>query len=279
MARLEDLSVEEIRKRYVESPEPVSAQVLTRLQKDSRLGVKKLLAVLKKRHERERDERLRLDAMRHFELVLWKSGVTDVAGVDEAGVAPLAGPVVAAAVMFPPGADIAGINDSKQVDPEMREALAKEIRAKASGVAVGIATVEDIDRINIFQARMVGMRRTLERIGVPVAEARIDGNHLPPGLTCTARAIIDGDALDRAIAAASILAKVERDRIMTELDAVHPGYGFASHKGYSTPEHFAALQKLGPSPIHRRSFEPVRRLLQPELALFVPGPETLPEPA
>ena len=126
---------------------------------------------------------------------------------------------------------------------------------------------------------MVGMRRTLERIGVPVAEARIDGNHLPPGLACTARAIIDGDALDRAIAAASILAKVERDRIMTSLDAVHPGYGFASHKGYSTPEHFAALNRLGPSPIHRRSFEPVRRLLQPELALFEPAAEPVPEPA
>ena len=141
MARLEQLSVEEIRKRYVESTEPVSAQVLTRLQKDPRTGVKKLLGVLKKRHERERDERTRLDAMRHFELVLWKSGVQDIAGVDEAGVAPLAGPVVAAAVMFPPGTDIAGINDSKQVDPETREELAKEIRARASGIGVGISTV------------------------------------------------------------------------------------------------------------------------------------------
>src|SRR5688500_3666408 len=124
MARLEDLSVEEIRKRYVESPEPVSAQVLNRLQKDSRLGVRKLHAALRKRFEREQKERVRLDAMRHFELVLWKSGVKDIAGVDEAGVAPLAGPVVAAAVMFPPNTDIEGIDDSKKLDPPAREELA-----------------------------------------------------------------------------------------------------------------------------------------------------------
>ena len=157
MPRLEQLSVDEIRKRYVESTEPISAQLLTRLQKDPRTGVKKLLALLKKRHERERDERTRLDAMRHFELVLWKSGVKDIAGVDEAGVAPLAGPVVAAAVMFPPDTDIAGINDSKQLDARTREELAREIRAKATGVSVGIGTVEDIDRINIYHASLLAM--------------------------------------------------------------------------------------------------------------------------
>src|SRR5688572_10247796 len=160
--KLEELSVDDIRKRYVESTEPVSAQVLTRLQKDPRTGVKKLLSVLKKRYERERDERTRLDAMRHFELVLWKSGVQDIAGVDEAGVAPLAGPVVAAAVMFPPNTDIEGINDSKQLDAQQREALAVEIRARASGVSVGIASVEDIDRINIYHAALLAMRRAVE---------------------------------------------------------------------------------------------------------------------
>src|SRR3954462_11120531 len=144
MARVEELSIEDIRKRYLESDEPVPPQILGRLQRDPRLGVQRLHAALRKRYEREREERIRLDAMRHFELVLWKSGIQDIAGVDEAGVASLAGPVVAAAVMFPPGTDIAGINDSKQLDPQQREELAVEIRAKASGVSVGIGTVEDI---------------------------------------------------------------------------------------------------------------------------------------
>src|SRR5687768_6823279 len=132
MARIEELSVEDIRKRYLDKSEPVSAQVLNRLQKDSRLGVRKLCEALKKRFEKERGERTRLDAMRHFERVLWKSGVKDIAGVDEAGVAPLAGPVVAAAVMFPPNTDIEGIDDSKKLDAQTRTRLAVEIRAKAS---------------------------------------------------------------------------------------------------------------------------------------------------
>ena len=190
-----------------------------------------------------------------------------VAGVDEAGCGPLAGPLVVAAVVLDPGREIRGLADSKVLCAERREVLAARIRERALAFSIVVIEVEEIDRVNIFHARMNGMRRTLETIGLAIAEARIDGNHLPPGLTCTARAIIDGDALDRTIGAASILAKVERDRRMVELDAVHPGYGFAQHKGYSTPEHFAALERLGPSPIHRRSFEPVRRLLQPELAL------------
>jgi ribonuclease HII len=190
-----------------------------------------------------------------------------VAGVDEAGCGPLAGPLVVAAVVLDPRREIRGLADSKVLCAERREVLAARIRERALAFSIVVIEVEEIDRVNIFHARMNGMRRTLETIGLAIAEARIDGNHLPPGLTCTARAIIDGDALDRTIGAASILAKVERDRRMVELDAVHPGYGFAQHKGYSTPEHFAALERLGPSPIHRRSFEPVRRLLQPELAL------------
>jgi len=193
-----------------------------------------------------------------------------VAGVDEAGCGPLAGPLVVAAVVLDAQREIRGLADSKVLAPERREVLAARIVERAVAYAIVVVEVDEIDRVNIFHARMNGMRRTLENIGVEIAEARIDGNHLPPGLTCPARAIVDGDALDRAIGAASILAKVERDRRMVELDAAHPGYGFAQHKGYSTPEHFAALARLGPSPIHRRSFEPVRRLLQAEL--FAPVP-------
>jgi ribonuclease HII len=162
MARVEELSIDEIRKRYVEEKQPVSQQVLNRLQRDKRQGVQRLYATLSKRFERERDERVRLDAMRHFERVLWKSGVRDIAGVDEAGVAPLAGPVVAAAVMFPPETEIAGVDDSKKLDAPTREALAVEIRAKASGVAVGIAAVEEIDELNIYHASLLAMRRAVE---------------------------------------------------------------------------------------------------------------------
>jgi len=267
MARLEDLSVEEIRKRYVEGPEPVSAQVLTRLQKDSRLGVKKLLAVLKKRHERERDERMRLDAMRHFELVLWKSGVKDIAGVDEAGVAPLAGPVVAAAVMFPPGTDIAGINDSKQVDPQTREELAKEIRAKASGVAVGIGTVEDIDRINIYHASLLAMQRAVEGLPRKPQHVLVDARTVP-GIDMPQNAFNKGDGLNFSIAAASIIAKTARDAMMCELDRAYPGYGFATHKGYPTPEHRKAFMELGPCKVHRMSFPVIHEMLGEYSALF-----------
>src|SRR5689334_11581515 len=150
MARVEELSVDEIRKRFIEGKHPLTQQILNRLQRDRRQGVQRLYAALKKRFERERDERLRLDAMRHFERVLWKSGVRDIAGVDEAGVAPLAGPVVAAAVVFPPDTYVDGVDDSKKLDAATRERLSVHIRQKASGVAVGIATVEEIDRLNIY---------------------------------------------------------------------------------------------------------------------------------
>ena len=204
-----------------------------------------------------------------------------VAGVDEAGCGPLAGPLVVAAVVLDPAREIRGLADSKVLTHERRCVLSARIVQRAIAWAVVVIEVEEIDRVNIFHARMNGMRRSLERIAatLAIAEARIDGNHLPPGLTCPARAIVDGDALDRSISAASILAKVERDRLMVGLDAVHPGYGFAAHKGYSTPEHFAALERLGPCPVHRRSFEPVRRLMQPGFAFAPVEAEREPEPA
>ena len=267
MARLEDLSVEEIRKRYVESTDPISAQVLARLQKDPRTGVKKLLAVLKKRHERERDERTRLDAMRHFELVLWKSGIRDIAGVDEAGVAPLAGPVVAAAVMFPPDTDIPGIDDSKQLDAPTREALAKEIRAKASGVSVGIGSVEDIDRINIYHASLLAMQRAVEGLPRKPQHVLVDARTVP-GIEMPQNAFNKGDGINFSIAAASIIAKTTRDAMMLELDREYPGYGFASHKGYPTAEHRRAFMELGPCRFHRMSFPVIHEMLGEYSALF-----------
>jgi ribonuclease HII len=267
MSRVEELSIEDIRKRYLDKDEPVSAQILTRLQKDRREGVKKLHAVLKKRFEKQRDERLRMDAMRYFEKLLWKSGIQDIAGVDEAGMAPLAGPVVAASVMFPPDTEINGINDSKQLDAPTREELAKEIRAKASGVAVGIVSVEEIDAVNIYHAGLLAMRRAVEGMPRPPQHVLVDARTIP-GVPMPQNAFNKGDGINFSIAAASIIAKTTRDAMMDELDRRYPGYGLASHKGYPTPEHKAAIVKLGVCEIHRMSFPALHELQGEFSAVF-----------
>ena len=188
-----------------------------------------------------------------------------VAGVDEAGRGPLAGPVVVAAVILDPRRPIDGLADSKVLSEAQRDELAPLIRAHALAWSVVAVDIDEIERLNILGATLVGMERALRALQTAPVLALIDGNRLPKNLPCRARAIVDGDATEPAIGAASILAKTERDRIMRELDLLHPGYGFARHKGYPTPEHFAALEQLGPCAIHRRGFEPVRRLVAPEL--------------
>ena len=181
------------------------------------------------------------------------------AGVDEAGRGPLAGPVVVAAVILDPARPIAGLGDSKQLSEKKREALYPQIVECALAHCVVVVEAEEIDRLNIFQATMAGMRRAVAGLTPAAHEALIDGNKLPRDLPCPGRAIVGGDALEPAIGAASILAKVTRDRLMVAMESIHPGYGFAVHKGYPTPAHLAALQRLGPCPQHRRSFAPVRR--------------------
>jgi ribonuclease HII len=181
------------------------------------------------------------------------------AGVDEAGRGPLAGPVVVAAVILDPARRINGLRDSKVLVPERRTQLAERIRERAVAFSVVAIDVGDIDRLNIYHATMLGMTRARAALAPAPELALIDGNRLPKQLCCGGRAIVDGDALEPAISAASILAKVTRDALMVELDARFPGYGFAQHKGYSTPEHFAALERLGPCSEHRRSFMPVRQ--------------------
>lgn len=184
--------------------------------------------------------------------------VDGLAGVDEAGCAPLAGPVVVAAVILDPAARINGLDDSKILPEPTREKLYARIVARARAWSVVAVGVEEIDRINIFHARMAGMVRALEGLARAPVFALIDGNRLPRSLPCPARALVDGDAIAPSISAASIIAKVTRDRMMREMDARWPGYGFARHKGYPTPGHREALQRLGPCPEHRRSFAPVR---------------------
>jgi len=187
-----------------------------------------------------------------------------VAGVDEAGRGPLAGPVVVAAVILDASKPIRGLNDSKQLNEATREKLYGRIIERAIAWSVIFVEREEIDRINIFRATMQGMTRSLLGLATPPGYALIDGNRLPRQLPCPAQAVVGGDATEPAISAASILAKVSRDRHMVALDAQFPGYGFARHKGYSVPEHLDALTRLGPCEHHRRSFAPVRLLLEPE---------------
>lgn len=179
-----------------------------------------------------------------------------IAGIDEAGRGPLAGPVVAAAVILAPERPIAGLRDSKLLSAPRREALAIVIRRDALACAVALADVDEIDALNILQATLLAMRRACERLRVRPAEAWVDGNHCPR-LDLPARAVVKGDRDVPAISAASILAKTVRDRMLVVFDRRYPGYGFARHKGYGTVEHLAALERLGPCAIHRRSFAPV----------------------
>ncbi|HEY6610604.1 MAG TPA: ribonuclease HII [Pseudomonas sp.] len=183
-----------------------------------------------------------------------------VAGVDEVGRGPLCGPVVTAAVILDPLQPIQGLNDSKKLTEARRERLFDEIREKALAWCIGRAEVEEIDRLNILQATFLAMQRAVEGLHIQPRLALIDGNRCPK-LAVPSAPVIQGDAKVPAIAAASILAKVSRDREMAELELVYPGYGLAGHKGYPTPAHLEALRRLGPTPIHRRSFAPVRALL------------------
>lgn len=182
-----------------------------------------------------------------------KKGFRAVCGIDEAGRGPLAGPVFAAAVILPPDGMIEGLNDSKKLSEKKRELLFDEIKESAVGFSVAFATEEEIDKVNILQATFLAMRRACNGLGVPADGALVDGNR-DPLLNVPTRLIVGGDALSASIAAASILAKVSRDRLMLELDRLYPEYQFAKHKGYGTALHRELLHRYGPCPIHRKTF-------------------------
>lgn len=181
-----------------------------------------------------------------------------IAGVDEAGRGPLAGPVAVAAVILHPARPISGLDDSKRLTEARREQLFPLIQMYAAAWHIELVEPDEIDRINIFQATMTGMERALRALAIVPSLARVDGNHLPRNLPCKAEALVGGDRIDPAIMAASILAKVARDRVMHALHAQWPQYGFDAHKGYPTPAHLAALRQHGPCIQHRSSFAPVR---------------------
>jgi ribonuclease HII len=253
------LSLKEIQEKYASGEASVSSAILRKLQRDPRAGARRLYKTLSKRYEEQKKERNRLDSMLHFERLLWKAGIQYIAGVDEVGMGPLAGPVVAAAVIFPPGVEIESIDDSKALDEQTRNRLDREIRERASAVAIGRVEVDEIDRINIYHAGIRAMQLALQSLTITPQHILVDSRTIP-GFTQPQNSFDKGDGINFSIAAASIVAKVYRDRLMAELDAQYPGYGFASHKGYATPEHQSSIRELGPCPIHRRSFDYIREL-------------------
>ncbi len=234
---------------------------LDALENDPRNGARQLASLIRKRRLRNRREGQRLHHLLRFELELWEQGLHLIAGVDEAGMAPLAGPVVAAAVILPRNYKLRGLDDSKKInDMQRREELAAQIKQDAVCWSAGRAEVEEIDTINIYHAGLLAMRRAVEGLCTQPEYLLVDARTIPY-CTCPQRGIIHGDALSASIAAASIIAKTTRDRHMLEMDSIYAGYGFASHKGYPTLGHLQILKDRGPLPIHRRSFTPVRQAL------------------
>jgi ribonuclease HII len=255
------LSLAELRRRLVDQGEPLSEDLRAALAGDPRAGARAVLAAVERRRRENRAEGQRLRHLAVFECALWARGVERIAGVDEAGMGPLAGPVVAAAAVLPRDFRPRGLDDSKKLDPRERERLAAEIKAAATW-ALGLASPEEIDRLNIYRAGLLAMRRAVEGLPERPQHLLVDARRLPE-LRIPQQGIVKGDAKSLSIAAASVLAKTARDALMVALDAEHPGYGLARHKGYAAPEHLAALRERGPSPCHRRSFAPVRELLEP----------------
>ncbi len=237
----------------------VDEALLMRLAQDPRTGAAVLLARLRKRRQREDGLVAHLNDLLELEREQWERGAEHVAGVDEAGIGPLAGPVVAAAVILDRRSIPLGIDDSKKLDEKTRRRLAGEIRAGAVAVSVGIAEIDDIDRLNVYHAGLLSMRRAVEGLASRPCHVLVDARHIP-GLTVDQSAYIKGDTRSASIAAASIIAKTTRDGLMEELDGKYPGYGFSRHKGYGTEAHCDAIRRLGPCPVHRMSYAAVREL-------------------
>jgi len=263
MSQIEELirqSASKLKARFLDGQEPVPRGLLEALEADSRRSARELAARLRSRECENRAEGQRLRRLLKYESDLWSQGFNLIAGIDEAGVGPMAGPVVAGAVVLPRDYKLRELDDSKRLDEATRERLAQRIKTDAVAWAVGFAEVEEIDELNIYHASLLAMRRAVESLKTTPDFILVDARTIP-GCAAPQRGIVRGDSLSASIAAASIIAKTTRDAMMIEFDAQYPGYGFAEHKGYSTPQHFEALRGLGASPIHRRSYRPVREAL------------------
>ena len=257
------MKISEVKELLAAAPTP---EQIAMLQADERSGVKKLLAAYYKRLEKAALEQARFESMLTYEKEYYAQGMQYVAGVDEAGRGPLAGPLVIAAVILPQAVFIAGINDSKQLSAAKREQLYDEIIAKAVAIEVNIVSVSNIDKLNIYTATQRGMAEVLEHLPVQPQVALIDAMPVEAkGINTVS--IVHGDALSVSIAAASIIAKVTRDRIMERLDKLFPTYGFDHNKGYGSGAHMQAIAEFGATKWHRRSYEPVKSMqLEPVAA-------------
>jgi ribonuclease HII len=253
---LSKLPLSELEARLRDARGEASLQRLARaLRRDRRAGAR----ALGRRCERRVAERRRLARLFRLRAQLHAEGLTWVAGVDEVGMGPLAGPVVAAAVVLPRAPDLPGLDDSKRLAPPARERLASAIREQALAVCVAAVPPAEVDRRNVYQAGLEAMRRSVRGLSRLPDHVLVDGRSIPE-LDLPQTRIVGGDRSDGSIAAASIVAKVHRDGLMRRLERRYPGYGFARHKGYATREHLEALRRLGPCPVHRRSFAPVLQL-------------------
>ena len=256
------MNITEIKELQAGAP---TAEQLATLAADERKGVQKLLAAYNKRLEKAAAEKERFTAMLKLESELYAEGCELIAGVDEAGRGPLAGPLVIAAVILPKDVFISGLNDSKQLSAAKRDMLYNEVMAKALDIEVNIVSVSNIDELNIYAATQQGMAQVLENLHCKPQAALIDAMPVKvPGMKI--ESVVHGDALSASIAAASIIAKVTRDRIMERLDLVYPAYGFAHNKGYGSGAHMQAVSEQGATSWHRRSFEPVKSMQLPPVA-------------
>ena len=253
-------TLSELRIRHVIEGRPLPAGTEARLRADGRPGALAILKAIEGRRRRNRAEGQRLRSILRYETALWAAGCLRVAGIDEAGMSPLAGPVAAAAVIFPPGARIPGVDDSKRLDAAERDRLAPIIKKTCLAWAVAFVEPDEIDRLNIYHAGLLAMRRAVDALAPQPQHLLIDARRLKD-LDLPQQGIIKGDQKSLSIAAASILAKTARDARMLELDRLFPGYGFARHKGYPVRAHFRALKRIGACAIHRRSFAAVREAL------------------
>jgi ribonuclease HII len=250
----------ELRKRYVDAERPLPKHVELALRSDNRPGARAILDAVERRRYENRAEAGRIRHLGRHERALQREGFVCIAGVDEAGMSPLAGPVVAAAAILPLGYRRVHIDDSKKLSAELRAELALHIKREALAWAVGVVEPDEIDRINIYRAGLLAMRRAVEGLALCPDYLLIDARSLKE-LAVPQRGIVRGDAESISIAAASIVAKTTRDALMVELDRRYPGYGLARHKGYPVQEHVRAIAERGVLPIHRRSFAPVREAL------------------
>lgn len=254
-ARIFDLPLDEIRRRYFTARGSVPPpRVRAALAADIRSGAGVLLARARARLRRRRREQRDYHRLLQHENELWRRGIEPIAGVDEAGMGPLAGPVIAAAVVLSPQNRFLGLDDSKVLTATRREALYVQILASAVAWGVGHATAEEVDDCNVYQAGLAAMKRAVAALPCRPQHLLVDARTVP-GFSGQQDALVHGDAISASIAAASVIAKVTRDRIMEKYDTEYPDYGFARHKGYGTRAHRRALARFGPSPIHRKSFQ------------------------